>query len=52
MTATNASTLVEYFREQRERNIKRYKSVALWVDRKAAREWSLHYGRLIRKIAA
>lgn len=39
-----------YFREKRLDYMARYQSARTWPDRRSARSFVLHYGRLIRKI--
>lgn len=42
--------LRDYFTRNRRLAIQRYRSARLWVQRRDARSWALHYGRLIRKL--
>lgn len=41
--------LIAYLKRQRRAFIDRYFLATLWVQRKDARAWVLHYGRLLRK---
>lgn len=47
---TQAESVIEYFRKNRAENIRRYFAAKYWPDRRTARSWVLHYGRLIRKL--
>lgn len=49
---SGSESLLAYFMDQRAANVDRYKSAHLWCDRKTARKWVLHYGRLCRKFLA
>jgi hypothetical protein len=49
---SQSESLLAYFMAQRAANVDRYKSAHLWCDRKTARKWVLHYGRLCRKFLA
>lgn len=42
--------LIAYCARQRRAQISRYRGAKLWNTRRNAREWVLHYGRLIRKM--
>lgn len=42
--------LADYFRRCRANQIANYKHAEYWIQRRDARSWALHYGRLIRKM--
>lgn len=42
--------LLDYFLRRRVEQVGRYRTATLWNTRRNAREWVLHYGRLIRKM--
>lgn len=48
----DAHYLALNFRKWRRHEVKKYKNARWPAEKKAAREWVLHYGRLIRKLEA
>jgi len=42
--------LKAYFEKQRRTEIDRYLAAVYWAQRKDARSWCLHYGKLLRRM--
>jgi hypothetical protein len=42
--------LIRYFRKCRADQVNAYRQAQFWPERRAARSWVLHYGRLLRKM--